>query len=153
MALDVAMWIGAQRQRAALAEQVERLVLAGDRQRSESDVSLLSSFTVGEDAGTPEMNATQLSRNVGQPDHILANPITRSKAERRPGRGEVWLAVTKHHRVQVDSILIDQAKFGEASRQVRASNFDLPVALGLQFADRALKIILDKPGVGTDRLQ
>src|SRR5262245_64444908 len=75
------------------------------------------------------------------------------KAERRPGPGEVWLAVTKHDGVQVDSILIDQAKFGEASRQVRASNFDLPVALGLQLADRALKIILNKPGSGADRLQ
>ena len=61
--------------------------------------------------------------------------------------------MTKHDRVQVDSIFINQAKFGEASRQVRASNFDLPVALGLQLADRALKIILNKPGVGADRLQ
>src|SRR5205823_1001707 len=84
----------------------------------------------------------RLSRNVGQPDHILANPITSHKAERRPGSGEIWLAVTKHDGVQVDSILIDQAKFGEALRQVRASNFDLPVALGLQFADCALKITL-----------
>src|SRR6202521_6188044 len=75
------------------------------------------------------------------------------KAERRPGSGEIWLAVTKHDGVQVDSILIDQAKFGEALRQVWASNFDLPVALGLQLADRALEIILNKPGVGTDRLQ
>jgi hypothetical protein len=49
--------------------------------------------------------------------------------------------VTQHDRVQVDSILIDQAKFGEAVRQVRASNFDLPVTLSLQFADRDLKII------------
>src|SRR5262245_51279010 len=75
------------------------------------------------------------------------------KAERRPGSGEIWLAVTKHDGVQVDSILIDQAKFGEALRQAWASNFDLPVALGLQLADRALKIILDKPGIGADRLQ
>src|SRR5712671_2403276 len=95
----------------------------------------------------------RLSRNVGQPDHILANPINSHKAERRPGSGEIWLAVTKHDGVQIDSILIDQAKFGEALRQVRASNFDLPVALGLQLADRALKIILNKPGVRTDRLQ
>ena len=36
-----------------------------------------------------------------------------------------------HHGVQVDSILIDQAKFGEASRQIRAGNFNLPVARGL----------------------
>src|SRR5262245_16313433 len=96
---------------------------------------------------------TRLSRNVGQPDHILANPIISHKAERWPGASEIWLAVTKHDGVEVDSILVDQAKFGEASRQVRASNFDLPVALGLQLADRALKIILNKPGVGADRLQ
>src|SRR5574341_2613239 len=95
----------------------------------------------------------RLSRNVGQPDHILANPITSHKAERRPGSGEIWLAVTEHDGVQVDSILVDQAKIGEALRQVRASNFDLPVALGLQLADRALKIILNEPGVGADRLQ
>jgi hypothetical protein len=75
------------------------------------------------------------------------------ETERRPGSGEVRFAVTKHDGVQVDSILIDQAKFGEAVRQVRASNFNLPVALGLQLADRALKIILNKPGVGADRLQ
>ena len=61
--------------------------------------------------------------------------------------------MTEHDGVQVDSILIDQAKFGEASRQVRAGNLDLPVALGLQLADRALEIILDEPGVGADRLQ
>ena len=72
------------------------------------------------------------------------------KAERRPGSGEISLAVTEHDRVQVDSILIDQAKFGQASRQVRASNFDLPVALGLQLADR-LEIILNKPGIAADR--
>src|SRR5262245_45773655 len=95
----------------------------------------------------------RLSRNVGQPDHILANPVISHKAERRPGSGEIWFAVTKDDEVQVDSILIDQAKFGEALRQVRASNFDLPVALGLQLADRALKIILNKSGVGADRFQ
>src|SRR5215475_10350522 len=95
----------------------------------------------------------RLSRNVGQPDHILANPVISHKAERRPGSGEIWFAVTKHDGMQVDSILIDQAKFGEAMSQVRAGNFDLPVALGLQLADRALKIILNKPRVGADRLQ
>ena len=44
----------------------------------------------------------RLSRNVGQPDHILANPIISHKAERRPGSGEIWLAVTKHDGVQVE---------------------------------------------------
>src|ERR1051326_1943405 len=95
----------------------------------------------------------RLSRNVGQSDHILANPVISHKAERRPGSGEIWFAVTKQDGVQVDSIVMDQAKLGEGLRQGRASNFDLPVALGLQLADRALKIILNKPGVGTDRLQ
>src|SRR6188474_1490681 len=77
----------------------------------------------------------------------------RRQSERRPRPGEIWLAVTKHDRVQVDSILIDQAKCGQALRQARASNFDLPVALGLQLAYRALEIVLNKPGVGADRLQ
>src|SRR5207244_12343860 len=95
----------------------------------------------------------RLSRNRCEPDHILANAIISHKAERRPGSGEIWLAVTQHDGVQVDSILIDQAKFGEALRQVRASNFHLPVALGLQLTDRALEIILNSPGVGTDPLQ
>src|SRR5690606_10946345 len=67
--------------------------------------------------------------------------------------GEIWPAVTKPDGMQVDSIFINQAKFGEALRQVRASHFDLPVALSLQLADRALKIILNKLGVGADRLQ
>src|SRR5688572_22184366 len=95
----------------------------------------------------------RLGRNVGQPDHILANPLMSHKAERRQGPGEIWLAVTEHDWVKVDSILIDQAKVGQASRQVRASNFDLPVALGLQFADRVLEIGLNKSGIGADRLQ
>src|SRR5262245_10229126 len=42
-----------------------------------------------------------LSRNVDQPDHILANPIMGEKAKRRPGPGEICLAVTKHDGVQV----------------------------------------------------
>src|SRR5215510_254023 len=87
-------------------------------------------------AAIPIRQVARLSRNVGQPDHILANPIISHEAERWPGSGEIWLAVTKHDGVQVDSILIDQAKFGEALRQIRTGNFDLPVALGLQFADR-----------------
>ncbi len=35
---------------------------------------------------------------------------------------------TMHNGVQVDSVLINQAKFGEALRQGRPSNFDLRVA-------------------------
>src|SRR5688572_12566006 len=54
-------------------------------------------------------------RNVAQPDHILANPVMSHEAERRPGSGEIGLAVAEHDGVQVDPILIDQAKLGEAS--------------------------------------
>lgn len=104
-------------------------------------------------AGDSIRRLARLSRDVGQPDHILADPVISHKAERRPGSGEIWLAATKHDGVQVDSILIDQAKFGEALRQVRASNFDLPVPLGLQLPDCALEIILNKRGVGANRLQ
>ena len=75
------------------------------------------------------------------------------EAERRPGSGEIWFPVAKHDGVQVDAIFIDQTKFGEASRQVRASNFDLPGALGLQLMDHPLEIMLYKRGVGANRLQ
>src|SRR5512144_882480 len=75
------------------------------------------------------------------------------KAERRPGSGEIGFAVTKHDGVQIDTILIDQAKFGEAVRQGRARYFDLPVVLGLQLADRALKISLNQASIGADRPQ
>ena len=81
--------------------------------------------------------AARSGRNVDQSDHILVNPIAGHKAERRPGSGEIWFAVTQYDRVQVDAILIDQAKFGEAVRQGRAGNLDLPVALGFQLANCA----------------
>jgi hypothetical protein len=68
--------------------------------------------------------------------------------EPRPGAGEKWFAVTEHDGVQVNPIFIDQAKLSEAVRQVRASDLDLPVALGLQLAGRRLKVILNKAGVG-----
>jgi hypothetical protein len=58
------------------------------------------------------LRVARLSRDIGQPEHSLVNTIICYKAERRPGSGEIWLAVTKHDGMQVDSILIDQAKFG-----------------------------------------
>jgi hypothetical protein len=97
-------------------------------------------------------SVARLSRNVGQPDHVL-NPIMSHKAEWRLGSGEVWRAVTKHDGMQVYPILIDQATLGEASRQVGASNFDLTFAPDLQTADRALDIVLNKRGVRADGLQ
>ena len=72
------------------------------------------------------------------------------KAKRRPGPGEIWLAVTKHDGVQVDSILIDQASPVRLCAKSGPATSILPVALGLQLADRALKIILNKPGVGAE---
>src|SRR5262245_48791554 len=74
--------------------------------------------TIAGRGGRGQCAPKRLGRNVGQPNHILPNPIMSRKAERRPGSGEIWLAVTKHDGVQVDPILIDQAKFGEALRQV-----------------------------------
>jgi hypothetical protein len=58
------------------------------------------------------LRVAKLGRHIGQPDHSLVNPVTRYKAKRRPGSSEIWLAVTKDDGMQVDSIFIDQAKFG-----------------------------------------
>ena len=66
------------------------------------------------------------------------------EAEPRSRSVEIWFAAAKHNGVPVDSILINQAKFGEALRQIWACNFDLPVAIGLQCADRGIEIMLNK---------
>jgi hypothetical protein len=63
-----------------------------------------------------QWRVARLRRNIGQPDHILANSIMSHQAERRSGAGEIGLAVTKHDGVQINSIFIDQAQFGEALR-------------------------------------
>src|SRR5580765_8766986 len=86
-------------------------------------------FTLDILAAIAVRRVARFSRNVGQPDHILANPVMSHEAERRSGAGEIGFPLAKHDGVQVDSILIDQAKFGETVRQARASNFDLPVAI------------------------
>src|SRR6185295_3898253 len=88
--------------------------------------------------------AARSSRNVGQPDHVLANPIMGHETERRPGSGKIRLAVTKHDRVQIDAILIDQTKFSEASRQNCAGDFNLPGMPGLQLTDGAREITFNK---------
>src|SRR5688572_18350786 len=108
-------------------------------QYREHDVS--GSIDVGSDAEFHLMVSRTVcsrvrSRNVRQPDHILAKRIITDKAKRRPGSGEIRPAMTKHNGMQVDSILVDEAKFGEPLRQSRPSNFDLAVAFGLQRADR-----------------
>ena len=48
--------------------------------------------------------------NVGQPEHALADQVVGHEAQRRPGAGEEWLAATKHDGVEVESILVDEAK-------------------------------------------
>ena len=90
------------------------------------------------------------SRNVRQPYHVLANQIAGHKAERRAGAGEEWLAATKYDWMEVDSILINKTKVGQASRQVWSGNFNLPNELSLQPTYRRLEVTLDKSGIGAD---
>ncbi len=92
----------------------------------------------------------RLSRNVRQPNRVLANVIGGNKAEWWPRAGEEWLAATKHDGVQVESVLIYKTKFGEAVCQVWSANFNLPNALSLQPAYYRLDVIPDKRGVGPD---
>jgi hypothetical protein len=73
-----------------------------------------------------------------RPNRVLANQIGGHKAERRPGAGEEWLAVTKHDRAEVESILINKTKVGQASWA------------SLQPSHHRLDVILDKWGVGAD---
>src|SRR6202043_321569 len=67
----------------------------------------------GPDASAQSVErVARLSRNVRQPNHVLANEIAGHKAERRPGAGEEWLAATKYDGVEVKSILINKTHFG-----------------------------------------
>jgi hypothetical protein len=43
---------------------------------------------------------------------LLADQVDGHKADRRPGAREEWLAVTKHDRAEIESILINNAKLG-----------------------------------------
>jgi hypothetical protein len=78
---------------------------------------------------------------------------TGHKAERRPRAGEEWLAATKYDGTEVESILINKTKVGQASGQVWSGNVKLPNPLSLQPTYHRLDVILDKSGVGPDRLQ
>src|ERR1700686_3112526 len=73
-----------------------------------------------------------LGRNVRHSDRVLVNQVAGHKAERRPGAGEEWRAATKHEGAEVESILINKAKVGQASCQVWSCNCNLPNELGLQ---------------------
>src|SRR6266850_1983078 len=101
----------------------------------------------------PASTLPSSSRNVRQPNHVLANSIAGHKAERRPGAGEEWLAATQHDGVEVEPILINETKIGQASRQLRSGDVDLACALSLQLPYHRLEVIPDKRGVGADGLQ
>ena len=90
----------------------------------------------------------RLSRNVRQPDYIPAHAVAGHKAEPRPGADEQRLAMTKDDGMEVESILINQTKVGQAPCQVRSGYVDLPIQLGLQLADYGLEVLLDECGVG-----
>src|SRR5579859_1652607 len=56
-------------------------------------------------------------RDTGQPDRVLADTIAGDDAERWPGAGKVRLAAAQHEGAEVETVLVDQAKVGEARRQ------------------------------------
>jgi hypothetical protein len=59
-------------------------------------------------------------RNVGQPDHILANAIARHEAERWPGTGEIGRAATEHDR--------DAGRYGTRRSEPRSAEALAPGA-------------------------
>ena len=59
--------------------------------------------------------------------------------QRRPRAREVSLAAANHNRAQVNSILIDKAKVGQAPCQLRSGNINLPGLLSLQRTNRRIR--------------
>src|SRR5262249_47104307 len=90
---------------------------------------------------------------VRQPNCVLTNWIAGHKAERRPGAGEEGLATAQHDGVEVEAILINKTKVGQASRQVWSADCNLPNVLSLQLTNHRLEVILDKRSVRANRLQ
>jgi hypothetical protein len=91
-----------------------------------------------------------LGRNVGQPYRVLADQVAGHEAERRPGAGEEWLAAAKHDVVELEPILINETKIGQASCQVGSANFKLPGEPSLQPAYHGLNVVSDKRGIGAN---
>src|SRR5215831_5481481 len=102
----------------------------------------------GPDASAQSGRLASLSRNVRQPNWVAAH-----KAEWRPGAGEEGLASTQHDGVEIEAILINKTKVGQASRQVWSADCNLPNALSLQLTNNGLEVILDKRSVRANRLQ
>src|SRR5262245_41853998 len=94
-----------------------------------------------------------LGRNVRQPNCVLANWNAGHKAERRPGASEEGLAAAQHDGAEVEVILINKTKVGQASRQVWSADCNLPNVLSLQLTNHHLEVILDKRSVRANRLQ
>jgi hypothetical protein len=81
--------------------------------------------------GVEPSGVARLCGNVRQPDHVLADSIAGHEAQRRPRAGEERLAATQHDGMEVQSILVDEAKVGQTSRELGSGNFNLPIALSL----------------------
>ncbi len=90
-------------------------------------------------------------RHVGQPDHVLVHLIAGDEAERWARAGEEWLAATKHDGVEVESILINKTKVGQASCQAWSGHGNLACELCLQATYDCLDVIRNKCGFGADR--
>jgi hypothetical protein len=83
----------------------------------------------------------RLSRNVRQPNHVLANQIAGHKAERRTGAGEEWLTARRGGS-RVDTHQSDQCRVRFVLGLVR--NCIFPNELSLQPTYHPLDVILDK---------
>ena len=96
-----------------------------------------------------------MRHGAGAVPHVLVAPSPplageSSGALRDQAAGEEWLAATKHDGVEVEAILINKPKVGQALRQVWPGNSNLPDELGLQSAYHRLDVIRNKRGVGAD---
>src|SRR6516162_2045684 len=95
----------------------------------------------------------RLSRDVRQPDRILADGIGGDKSEGRPGTGEVRLAATKHKRAEVEAILVDETEVGEAPREFGPGDIDFALDFRLQPAHERLDVASHERGVRANRLE
>lgn len=77
---------------------------------------------------------------ICQSDRVLANGIGGNKAEWRPRAGKEWLAATEHDGVEVEPILIDETKVGQAPCQVWSRNCNLA-------SEPSLQATYDRPNV------
>src|SRR3984957_10146656 len=91
--------------------------------------------------------------NVRQPDRVLANWVAGHQPERRPGASEEWGAMTEHVGAEVESILINKTKAGQAFHQVWSGDVNVPDEPSLKLAQHGPGVTLDQRGVGADRLQ